>query len=202
MRGGDPFSKDVAELKGEVAQLKIRLANTVRRGKCTDVDAEKHLCRIEIGKGVDGEPQKSPWVPYGQHAGALKIHVTPTVGQNMIMHSEGGDFEQAVAIPFTWNEANPSPSTSKDEIVATFLKKVKFTVQDGKLIVEVPDTMIKVDDDHQIHLTKQSLIVKGDVSFRKGTLKHSVDDSEGKSIDSTHKHGGVIAGGDNTDVPV
>lgn len=125
----------VTHLMRRLDDVERRLNNSVRHGKVTDVDAKKRICRLAIG-GTDDEPFKSPWMPYGQIAGALKIHSPPSVGQNMTAFSPSGDFRQATAMPFTWNDDNPSPSDKPDEHVLT-IGNVKITVKNDLVEVDV-----------------------------------------------------------------
>ena len=83
----------------------------------TDVDATKHLVRMEIGRNCDGSNQvKSPWLPYAQvagGAGGLNVHSVPAVGEQMILANPDGsaDFTQGIVFRHGWYTANPSPST-------------------------------------------------------------------------------------------
>ena len=95
----------------------------MRFGKITDVDAKKQQYRQEVGVDGDGKAVKSPWIPYGQHAGLFKSHNPPSVGQQMIMLSPDGDFNQAMGLPMTWSDNNKSPGDKPDEHVTTFETK-------------------------------------------------------------------------------
>lgn len=152
------FWDRIANLEEELTRLLMRLAelerkqdNTIRHGKVTDVDAKKHLARIEIGER-DGTPLKSAWVPYGQFAGAYKAHRPPTVGQQMTMFAPNGEARQAVLLPMTWSDQNKSPSDQPDEHVTTF----------GKLkIVEKADSYtISIDDKATLSLTTSAATLK------------------------------------------
>ena len=166
----------------------------VRHGPCTDVDPSKQVFRMEIARDTDGTVQKSPWIRYAQFAGALKIHTPPVIGQTMTALSQSGDLEQAIGHPYGWNNANPSPGTTDDHVL-TYLSKIKVTMSDGKLVATIPETTFKVDDDHSFTLDKDGMLHTGPVKARPDK------DSPPKMIDATHKHGGVMPGGGDTDVP-
>ncbi len=104
-------------LAARVADLERRLANMHRHGSVAEV--EGGLCRLNLG-GTDDAPFLSPWVPYAQIAGALKIHTPPSMGQQLTLFSPSGDLLQGIAVPFTWTDANPSPSDATDQHVLTF----------------------------------------------------------------------------------
>ena len=134
--------QELARIARRMADLERRLENSVRHGAVKEVDAERQRVRLAIGKGPDGTEQLSPWIPYAQQAGALKVHTPPSVGQNMTAFSPGGDLEQAMALPMTWNDGNASPSSSADENVMTFGDS-KVEIRGDEIVVTVPRLFIK-----------------------------------------------------------
>jgi phage baseplate assembly protein V len=140
----DALHIQFAALMREVADLKRRVDNVVRHGVVSDVDAEKQLVRLKIG-GTDAEPFKSPWLPYAQIAGALKVHTPPSVGQQMTLVAATGDFRQALALPMTWSNQNQSPSTKKDEHVLTF-GKIRIVAKSDNLKVSVGDSSVEITE--------------------------------------------------------
>jgi len=113
-----------------------RIAGSEMRGKVTEVDTDKALVRVAIGKDADGNDVLSPWVPYKQTAGAMKFHNPPSVGQVMAVRSETGDIEQGLAEPFRWNDNNQAPSKAGNEHVLT-LGSVTVTVTGDKVRIQV-----------------------------------------------------------------
>lgn len=188
------FVDRINRLESDLAEQARRMENMIRHGRITDVDPEKGLYRQEIGMDADGTPQKSPWVRYAQHAGPLKGHVVPAVGQSMTLFSPGGDVEQGIGHAYGWNKANPSPGSTSDHVF-TYLDKIKITIADGKVVATIPETTFRVDDDHAFTLDKSGMTHTGPVQARPDK------NSPPKTIDHTHKHGGVTPGGAETDVP-
>jgi hypothetical protein len=84
-------------------------------------------------------------------------------------------------LPLTWSDQNPSPSQSGEEHVLTF-GTVRLTVKDNLAEIKVGDVTMKV--------TSEGVAITG------GRVTH-----DEKNIGSTHIHGGVVPGGDVTDVP-
>jgi hypothetical protein len=100
--------------------------------------------RVRLLIGPEGQPKfLSPWIPYHQIAGALKVHTPPSVGQQMTMLNPTGDFRQAVVIPLTWSDAIESPSRRGDEHVLTF-GQVRITIREDRVIVKVGEREILV----------------------------------------------------------
>lgn len=145
--------EQITALMRDVADLKRRADTVVRHGKVAKVDANKHRVRLTIG-GTEKEPLESPWVPYGQIAGALKIHTPPSVGQQMTLFAPTGDFRQALALPLTWSDDNKSPSEKSDEHVLTF-ENVKIVVKKDSVKLSVGDASIEVTKDSILAVAKE-----------------------------------------------
>lgn len=190
--------RELVEIAARVAELERRIAGVMRHGVVAEVDPEKQRVRLDFGPSHGGEGKfLSPWVPYAQFSGALKVHTPPTVGQQMTAMSPTGDFRQAVAIPLTHSDQNPSPSGAGDQNVVTY-GNVTMTLADDLVRSEVGGLTFELT-------SAAARITIGGVTFKVsgagveiigGTVKH-----DGKNIGSTHIHGGVIPGGGTTDVP-
>ncbi len=124
------IQNSLAEAHAEIARLRWAHDHSMLHGPVCDVDAKEHLCRIVVGENEDGEEVKSPWIPYSQIAGTRKVHSVPSHGQQMTMLSPNGDYLQAVAVPFTWSNHNPSPSENGDEDIET-RGKMRTTQKDA-----------------------------------------------------------------------
>lgn len=168
----------IVRLAQRVAEVERRLAGMIRHGRVHSVDAAAGMIRLRIG-GTDSKPFLSPPVPYAQIAGALKAHTPPSVGQQMTLICPDGNVRMGVALPMTWSDANTSPSSSGEENVVTF-GGVRIELRDDELVISGPKVRIDAD-----------------IETNGSTLKHN-----GKEIGSTHRHGGVIPGGGQSDVPV
>jgi phage baseplate assembly protein gpV len=130
-------TRHLIEALARSAQQDWRIANSRTSGPVVAVDAVAGKARIRLG-GTDEEPFLVPWVRYAQTMGALKVHSAPSIGQQMDLHSDNGDFEQGTLHPRTQSDANPSPSDKPDEHVLTF-GPWTFTLKSGQWEVEGPD---------------------------------------------------------------
>ena len=135
--------KELAEILGRMADLERRVYGMVRHGTVAQVDPATGMVRIKMGASTGGGDFLSPWVPYGQTAGALKAHVPPTVGQQMTLMAPSGDVRQAVALPMTWSDANASPSGAGDQNVLTY-GNAQITLADDLLKVEVGGSVVQM----------------------------------------------------------
>jgi len=173
--------REIVELAARIAELERRFSGMMRHGTVEEVDASRHRVRLKFGTDDEAKPFLSPWIPYAQAAGALKVHVPPSVGQQFTLMAPAGDWQQAVAVPFTWSNQNPSPSESGEENVLTF-GNVRVTLKDGRLEVSAAGVTLE--------LTGNGLAITG------GEVRH-----EGKNIGATHTHGGVALGAAETEGP-
>jgi phage baseplate assembly protein gpV len=164
-----------------IGEHERRLAGTHIRGKVTQVDTQKAMVRIAIGKDEDDQDVLSPWVPYKQTAGAMKFHNPPSVGQTMAIRSESGDVEQGTAEPFHWSDDNPANSTASDAHKMTF----------GSVTIDLTDGGLKLTcGGVTFDFTGSGFAQTG------GTQTH-----DGHSVDKTHVHTDVVVGGDLTGPP-
>lgn len=173
--------REVVELAARIAELERRFSGTMRHGTVEETDPSRHRVRLKLGTDVEGKPFLSPWIPYAQMAGALKVHVPPSIGQQFTLMAPAGDWQQAVAVPFTWSNQNPAPSESGEENVLTFAD-VRLTLKDGRLEISAAGV--------NLELTGNGLAITG------GEVSH-----DGKNIGSTHTHGGVTLGTAETEAP-
>ncbi|WP_276200577.1 phage baseplate assembly protein V [Chelatococcus sp. XZ-Ab1] len=134
----------LAELLRRIAEVERRQDGLVKRGRVAEVDPAAGKVRLRLNEESAAEPFLSPWVPYAQMAGALKVHSPPSVGQQMTVISETGDFQQGLAVPMTWSDRNPAPSDKGNEHVGTF-GQFRFELREGELIVKVPRILIECD---------------------------------------------------------
>lgn len=171
----------IIELAARVAELERRFAGMVRHGTVAEVDPSAGRVRVKLGQATGGGDLLSPWVPYSQLAGALKAHTPPAVGQQFSILSPSGDWRQAVALPLTWSEGNPSPSGAGDENVVTY-GDAKLTLKADSLTVQIGGVSLEISADG--------------VAITGGKVTHN-----GKNIGSTHIHGGVATGPAKTAPP-
>jgi phage baseplate assembly protein gpV len=190
--------RELVELASRVADLERRFSGVFRHGTVEEVDPAKQIVRVKFGEDKDGKPFLSPWVPYAQIAGALKVHTPPTKGQQMSTMSPTGDWMQAVALPMHWSDQNQSPSQNGDENVLTY-GNVRATIKDdlvrvvvGGCTLEVTSAHVKIEIGGVTHT-----IDSGGLTTDGGRIEH-----EGKNIGKDHKHKDVQSGGSLTGHPV
>lgn len=190
--------RELVELASRVADLERRFSGVVRHGTVHEVDPEKQIVRLKFGEDQDGKPFLSPWVPYAQIAGALKVHTPPSVGQQMSTVAPSGEWQQAVALPMHWSDSNKSPSSKGDENVLTY-GNVRATIKDSLVEVVVGGCTFEVTDGHvKVKVGGVTHTISGSgITTTGGRIEHN-----GKNIGSSHRHDDVESGSSLTGVPV
>ena len=119
-------------------EIERRFENRERTGKVNEVDHEKGLARIELGKDENGQPFLSPWVPWKTPAlGSTKINVPPSVGQQVKLVSESGDLTDAAIDNSLFSDEHPLPVVKPGEgIIATGKTTIFFS--GDQYIVQTP----------------------------------------------------------------
>lgn len=167
---------DFVGMRLDIEMLKTAFGNSLKVGPVEVIDAQKGY-RLRLG-GTDEEPFLSPWHP---HPETGKTSLPLKKGQIVGVVNPSGDPRQGLMFRGGYSDKNPSPNA---DMAANVFEDagVRVSVADGALVIEV-----------------------GAVSFRfsgqgfdqtGGKKTH-----DGKDVGATHRHGGVIKGGDDTDVP-
>jgi len=138
--------KELVELVARVTDLERRVTGMMRHGTVAEVDMDMLRVRLDLGPAHGGSGRfLSPWVPYAQFAGALKVHTPPVIGQQFTMVSPTGDFQQAVAVPLHWSQPNPTPSNWTSENVLTF-GKVRIEIKEEQVVIKVGETGLVISE--------------------------------------------------------
>lgn len=103
----------ILALREEVRSLRRSVQGMQRFGTVHAVDGDARRVQLKLA-GEDGAEFLSPKRPWADFAGAEKSWRPPSEGQQMLMLSPFGDMRQGVAVPLTFSNANPAPSSSLD----------------------------------------------------------------------------------------
>jgi len=153
--------REIVELVARVTDLERRVAGVMRHGTVAEVDPGRQRMRLDFGPTHGGHGRfLSPWLPYAQFSGALRVHTPPTVGQQFTVMSPTGDFQQAVAVPLTHHAGNPSPSTAGDENVITY-GNVRMTLADDLVRIVVGGSTLEITSEEIKVITPKFTGIKG-----------------------------------------
>lgn len=190
----------------DIAELLRLLENIVRTGTVTEIDEEKWRVRVQSG-GLD-----SNWLRWtAQRAGAFKVWVPPSVGEQVWFLCLGGNTDVAFIGGSLYSADNPAPGASRNEMVVTAPDGATFRydAEAGALQVKgiksaVVEASVKITlDTPEVEctnlLTTKNLNVteggemSGDITHTGGAFM-----SNGVQVDN-HNHGAVERGGSWTE---
>src|SRR6478736_3269436 len=116
-------------------EMDRRMRRMIYQGTVTHVDHKLGLIRVDDGMGTEDEEgsgggdsggssggsqkQKNltDWVPWCEHAGALKTRTMASVGQTVTMFCPSGEPGNGFAMHGTYNEKNKMPKAENGEHV-------------------------------------------------------------------------------------
>lgn len=104
----------VARLAMEVSRLNRVISRQMRFGTISEVDPSKGVARILLSDPDSGRAFQGPWRPWAELAGGTRSWRPPTVGQQMLVVSPGGDLAQSLLLPATFSSNNAAPSDRGD----------------------------------------------------------------------------------------
>ncbi|HHR0987297.1 TPA: phage baseplate assembly protein V [Klebsiella oxytoca] len=189
----------------EMAELIRLLENVVRTGTVTEIDEEKWRVRVQSGE------LETTWLRWNvQRAGAFKVWVPPSIGEQVWLLCLGGNTDVAFIGGSLYSDDNPAPGASRNEMVVTAPDGATFRydAEVGALQVKgiksaVIEASVKITlDTPEVEctnlLTTKNLNVTeggemhGDITHTSGAFT-----SNGVQVDD-HNHGEVERGGDWT----
>lgn len=180
------------------AELLRLIHNLIRLGTVDHLDPASARCRVKFGDIV------TDWLPWiSQRSGGSKVWSPPTLGEQVVVLSPGGDHSCAVVLCGLFSAAFPAPSSSPDLFFMNFPDgaEIQYDHQKHYLKAFVPGSAqiaasggvtIKADT-----VIDGSLSVSGDVEFDGGSVSH-----KGKNIGGDHQHSGVQSGSSATGAPI
>ncbi|MCL6379825.1 phage baseplate assembly protein V [Pectobacterium brasiliense] len=103
------------------------LRNLIRVGVVTHVNTADALCRVQTGGMTTG------WLNWlTRRAGRSRDWWAPSIGEQVLILSIGGELDTAFVLPGIYSDTNPAPSASADAYHVSF--------PDGAIIEYEPDT--------------------------------------------------------------
>jgi phage baseplate assembly protein V len=97
----------IAEQGFALSEMNRRLLQIVRIGIIQEIDYTKAKARVKVGDNVTG---LRPWVSLA------KAWIPPAVGDQVVVLSPNGDFEQGILLPALYHSKSKSPSNKENEL--------------------------------------------------------------------------------------
>ncbi|MDE9195202.1 phage baseplate assembly protein V [Klebsiella pneumoniae] len=190
----------------EIVDLLRLLENVVRTGTVTEIDEGKWRVRVQSGE------LETTWLRWNaQRAGAFKVWVPPSIGEQVWFLCLGGNTDVAFIGGSLYSAENPAPGTSRNEMVVTAPDGAMFryNAEAGALQVTgiktaTIEASVKITlDTPEVECT--SLLTTRSLNVREGGEMHGnithtggAFTSNGVQVDD-HNHGAVERGGSWTE---
>lgn len=180
------------------------ITNLIRTGTVSEVDPVNWLCRVKTG---DIETNWINWLT--TRAGNTRTWWKPTVGEQVVLLSLGGNLETAFALPAIYSDAFPPPDYSEDGATTEFRDGgwFQYEPETGQLLIKnIKSVRIEAADGIQL-ITEQfgvdadqtrinsETVMNGDVTHGGGSM------SSNGVIADKHLHDKVKSGSDMSGGP-
>lgn len=121
-----------------LSELDRRLKQMIRIGVVHAVDTAAAKVQVRIGQNT------TDWRPWLAAAGTIKTWNPPAVGEQVLVLSPGGDFEQSVIVPSLYYTAFKAPSSDPAEhcIALSAESRVSWDAEKQRLQITLADTGI------------------------------------------------------------
>ena len=183
--------QDLAEVirsqSAAIEDLKRRVASLVMIGQAVEVQGDKVRLEFDARDPATGAPFRGPLTRRASAAGAggsgHKERNRPAVGETMVLISPNGEIgAHSRALPYgpTDESAEPGEDAGYPRVFAE--GNASMAIKAGEIRLKVGGVTVT--------LTAEGLRVTG------GRVEH-----DGRNIGTDHVHGGIVKGGDLTDVP-
>ncbi|WP_271461393.1 phage baseplate assembly protein V [Pantoea leporis] len=188
----------------KLTEIMRLITNLIRTGTVSDVDPANWLCRVKTGE------LETNWINWLTcRAGKTRTWWQPSIGEQVVLLSLGGNLETAFALPAIYSDAFPPPDYSENGSTTVFndggwfqyepdtgqlliknIKSVRIEAADG---IQLITDQLGVDAS-QTHINSET-VMNGAVTQGGGDMS-----SNGVVVDK-HKHGAVKSGGDTSGGP-
>lgn len=190
----------------DIAELIRLLENIGRTGTVTEIDEENWRVRVQSG-GLE-----TTWLRWNaQRAGAFKVWVPPSIGEQVWLLCLGGNTDTAIIGGSLYSNDNPAPGATRNEMVVTAPDGARFRydAEAGALQVTgiksaaIEASVIVTLDTPEVNCTNLLRAKNLDITEggeMRGDFNHTggVFISNGVQVDN-HNHGKVERGGDWTE---
>lgn len=208
-------------MNATITEIYRLLNNLVRTGTILEVNLTDGLCRVQTGE------LQTTWLNWlTSRAGRSRTWWAPSVGEQVLLLSIGGDLTTAFVLPAIFSDEHSAPSASADAVHISFpdgaviayepetsaltvsgIKTATVTASES-VVVTVPAVTVTASKEITLDtpevictnkLTTGTLEVKqgGKMS---GNIEHSGGTFKSNNVQvDAHDHGGISRGKDRTD---
>lgn len=138
-----------------ISELNRKLANIIRVGLVKEIDYEKARVRVKVGEFLT---DWLPWITY--RAGEDKSWSPPSIDEQVIVLSPGGELSSGVVLPAIYQEKYPPPENKKEINSVKFQDGTKLSYESGKIEIDVVDKITLKVGKSSIEMTKNEIKLK------------------------------------------
>lgn len=190
----------------DIAELIRLLENIGRTGTVMEIDEENWRVRVQSG-GLE-----TTWLRWNaQRAGAFKVWVPPSIGEQVWLLCLGGNTDTAIIGGSLYSDDNPAPGATRNEMVVTAPDGAcfRYDAEAGALQVTgiksavIEASVIVTLDAPEVNCTNLLRAKNLDIT-EGGEMSGNFNHKGGKFISNgvqvdDHGHGNVERGGDWTE---
>ncbi|KIC86285.1 phage baseplate assembly protein V [Pantoea agglomerans] len=187
----------------KLTEIMRLITNLIRTGTGTgtvsDVDPANWLCRVKTG---DLETNWINWLTC--RAGNTRTWWQPSIGEQVVLLSLGGNLETAFALPAIYSDAFPPPDYSENGSTTVFNDGGWFQYEPdtGQLLIkniksvriEAADGIQLITD--QLGVEASQMLINSETVINGAVTQGGGDMSSNGVIADKHKHDKVKSGGD------
>jgi len=186
-------------MNAQLTEIMRLITNLIRTGTVSEVDPVNWLCRVKTG---DLETNWINWLTL--RAGSTRTWWKPSVGEQVVLLSLGGNLETAFALPAIYSEAFPPPDYSEDGTTTVFKDGgwFQYEPETGQLLIKnIKSMRIEAADGIQLitdalGIEASQTRINGDTTMN-GDVTHGGGSMSSNSvIADKHLHDKVKSGGD------
>jgi phage baseplate assembly protein V len=191
-------------MNDKLTEIMRLITNLIRTGIVSDVDPANWLCRVKTG---DLETNWINWLTC--RAGKTRTWWQPSIGEQVVLLSLGGNLETAFALPAIYSDAFPPPDYSENGSTTVFNDGGWFQYEPdtGQLLIKnIKSVRIEAADGIQL-ITDQLGVDASQTLINSQTVMNGAVTQGGGDMSSNgvvvdkHKHGGVKSGSDTSGGP-
>jgi phage baseplate assembly protein V len=183
----------------QLTEIMRLITNLIRTGTVSEVDADKWQCRVKTG---DLETNWINWLTC--RAGNTRTWWQPSIGEQVVLLSLGGNLETAFALPAIYSDAFPPPDYSENGSTTVFNDGGWFQYEPdtGQLLIkniksvriEAADGIRLITD--QLGIDANQMLINSETMINGAVTQGGGDMSSNGVIADKHKHDKVKSGGD------
>ncbi|WP_241602740.1 phage baseplate assembly protein V [Rosenbergiella nectarea] len=192
-------------MNAQINELLRLISNLIRTGVISEVDPDNWLCRVKVG---ELETNWINWLTF--RAGKTRSWWCPSVGEQVVLLSLGGNLDTAFALPAIYSNQFPPPGDSLTAEVIEYEDGALFSYDPAtgqfrvtgikSLLVEA--SVSATYKTPQFNVEAEQTLINSDVVINGAVTQGGGAMSSNGVIVDKHQHSAVKFGGDISGDPV